>query len=124
MGKPTIEPVVGRVQPTFSELSATRMTAAELTGAQRRSLRGLAHGLKPVVIVGRSGLTPTVSREVDLALDHHELIKVRIEGERDERARVADELEKKLACQTVGSIGKVLVLFRQHDDVAKRKIKV
>ena len=95
----------------------------QLTGAQRRSLRGQAHSLKPVVIIGRHGLTETVAREIDLALDHHELIKVRVEGERDERSSVSTQIEQDLRCTTVGSVGKVLVLFRQQEDESKRRIR-
>ncbi len=96
----------------------------ELSGAQRRSLRGQAHGLKPVVIVGRHGLTDTVAHEIDQALDHHELIKIRVEGERDERSVISQKIEESLDCATVGAVGKVLVLFRQQDDESKRRIRI
>ena len=45
---------------------------------QRRYLKGLAHPLKPVVMIGNSGLTPAVLNEIEQALSHHELIKVRV----------------------------------------------
>ena len=48
---------------------------------QRRYLKGLAHPLKPVVMIGNSGLTPNVLSEIEQALSHHELIKVRVSGQ-------------------------------------------
>ena len=105
-------------------MTVDRLITDELTGAQRRVLRGRAHSLKPVVIVGRQGLTETVAREIDSALDYHELIKVRVEGERDERSSMANRIEQELGCSAVGAVGKVLVLYRQQEDEAKRRVEI
>ena len=48
----------------------------QITPAQRRHLRGLAHSLNPVVMIGQHGLTPAVIRETAQSLAHHELIKM------------------------------------------------
>ena len=50
----------------------------KLSNSQQRYLRGLSHGLKPVVMVGGKGLTVGVLAELELALEHHELVKVKI----------------------------------------------
>ena len=63
------------------------MTRAAMNGKDRRYLRGLAHGLSPVVIVGQRGLSDAVVRQVDGALTDHELIKVRLGGECPGRSR-------------------------------------
>ena len=60
------------------------MPALQLTPAERKDKRGLAHHLDPVVMIGADGLTPAVEREVDAALRSHGLIKVRMLG--DDRA--------------------------------------
>jgi len=95
-----------------------------LTGAQKRYLRGLAHGKKPVVMIGQKQLTPRVVKEIDQALDFHELIKVKcIDGkEKENKKDVADAVLKETGCQLVGMIGHILILFRQHTDPKKRKI--
>ena len=60
---------------------------------QRRYLKGLAHPLKPVVMIGNSGLTPAVLNEIEQALSHHELIKVRVSGqERADRKQMLDQI--------------------------------
>jgi RNA-binding protein len=55
-----------------------------LTGSDRRHLRSLAHA-DPVVQIGADGVTPGVLAALDRALSDHELVKVRIARERDER---------------------------------------
>ena len=49
----------------------------ELTGYQRKYLRGLAHNLKPAIIIGKKGITEPVITEIKEALNKHELIKIK-----------------------------------------------
>lgn len=93
-----------------------------LRGAQRRYLRGLAHALDPVVHIGLKGLTDAVAAEVERALDSHELIKVRIAGERGERDTLALELATRTRSVLAGQIGGIAILYRQQEDPEKRKI--
>ena len=53
----------------------------KLNNKQKQHLKGLAHPLKPVVMLGNNGLTEGVLAEIELALEHHELIKVKIAAE-------------------------------------------
>jgi RNA-binding protein len=57
-----------------------------LSNAQKRYLRGLAHDLKPVVMVGAKGVGPSLLAELDQALDMHELLKVKVAAEDREQA--------------------------------------
>lgn len=80
---------------------------------QKRYLRSLAHALKPVVTVGESGLSDAVMRELDLSIDHHELIKVRIHAEdREERKKLIDDLCSKSNSTLIQSIGHLAVIYR------------
>jgi RNA-binding protein len=89
------------------------MPAPVLTSAERRELRGLAHHLDPVVIVGQHGLTANVLHEIDNALTAHTLIKVRVfSDEREARTRMYAEICEKLECAGVQQLGKLLVIFR------------
>jgi RNA-binding protein len=86
-----------------------------LTDPQRRHLRGLAHHLKPVVLMGQHGLKDTVLSEIDGALTHHELVKVRVAGEdRDERASTIEAIVAANGADLVQTIGHVAVLFRRN----------
>ena len=65
---------------------------------QRRYLKGLAHPLKPVVMVGNAGLSEAVLAEIENALAYHELIKVRVSGQKKQSAsKCSMKLRKKPA---------------------------
>ncbi len=100
-------------------------TASEgggLSGRQRRWLRGRAHALKPVVQLGKEGLTAPVLAAVDDALEAHELIKVRLVGDRDEREALAADIADRTGAEAVGLTGRVAVLFRRHPDPERRRV--
>lgn len=84
-----------------------------LTQAQKRHLRKLAHALKPVIIVGNAGLSEALLQELDTTLEHHELIKVRVNGaDRDARQAVTRELCEKCRGELVQTIGHIAVVYR------------
>ncbi|HEX2254650.1 MAG TPA: ribosome assembly RNA-binding protein YhbY [Thermoanaerobaculia bacterium] len=87
-----------------------------LTSKQRRWLRGRAHDLKPVVQLGTKGLTEPVVEAVDQALETHELIKVRLVGEREEREVMAEEISDRVEAHLVGVTGRVAILFRPQPE--------
>lgn len=85
-----------------------------LTGKQKHYLRGLAHHRKPVVTVGDAGLTDNVIAEIDQALAHHELIKVKIRmGDRESRQQAIAAICEKTSCEEVQKIGQVAVFYRK-----------
>ncbi len=85
-------------------------------------MRARAHALKPVVIIGDSGLTPGVLREIDSTLIHHELIKVKIAGgDRAQRVHTLEEVCLSLNAVLVQHIGKVLVIYRKATETEPKK---
>lgn len=95
-----------------------------LTGKQKRTLRGLAHDLEPVVHVGKAGLTDELVGQVARALDAHELIKVRVLVGKDGKDALVAELERATGAAEAGRVGHVSILYRRHPDPEKRRIKV
>jgi RNA-binding protein len=88
---------------------------------EKKLLRARAHGLKPVVITGQAGITPNVLNEIDLALTHHELIKVRINAEdRAQRRAMGDQICTSTRSELVQSIGHIVTLFRKSPDATHR----
>ena|SRR5689334_22006543 len=84
---------------------------------QIRYLRGLAHALKPVIMTGNKGLTDAVLKEFGIALDHHELIKVKLgSDDRDERRAQIAELGERSGAELVQSIGRVACFYRQNPE--------
>ena len=69
-----------------------------LSAAQRQVLKSRAHSLAAVVSIGNAGLTPKVLKEIDLNLSAHELIKVRVGGEREERKSCGGSARNTLKC--------------------------
>ncbi len=90
-------------------------TGAELKGFQRRHLRGLAHGLAPVVQIGQSGVTDAVVEATAQALADHELVKVRMREPEDKHAMAA-ELARRVGAHLVGLVGHTVILFLQNPD--------
>ena len=85
-----------------------------LSDRQKKHLRGLGHHLKPVVWVGQHGLSDAVLTEIGVALDAHELIKVKIAAGRDERTRLAAKICDQTAATLIHSIGQMIILFRRN----------
>jgi RNA-binding protein len=81
---------------------------------QKKKLKAQAHALNPVVMIGQSGLTPAVLKEINLALDTHELIKVKIRAERNERSIISQQICADTQAELVQSIGQIAVVFRKN----------
>jgi len=77
-------------------------------------LRGLAHNLNPVVMIGNNGLTESVLKEIDVNLNAHELIKIKVmSDDRALRAQMLTDICSQSNAVAVHNIGKQLVIYRQ-----------
>ncbi len=84
-----------------------------LTVSQRLALKGRAHALKPVVMIGNAGLTPAVLDEIERSLKSHDLLKIKVmSDDREARAAMLQEICTILKAGPVQHIGKTLVLYR------------
>jgi RNA-binding protein len=84
-----------------------------LTSAERRARRAAAHHLHPVVTIGHHGLTPAVLHEIDVALNAHELVKIRVfSDDREERAALLARICDGLDAAAVQHLGKILTVWR------------
>ncbi len=87
-----------------------------LSQAEQKFLRGRGHALKPVVIVGGAGLTDAVLTELEVALSHHELVKVSLRiGNRERRDALLDELLDRSKATLLQRIGNMALLYRQAE---------
>ena len=88
-----------------------------LSDAQRKHLRRLGHDLQPVVLIGNAGLSPNLVAEMDQALTHHELVKVRARvGDRDLRDDLLAELATRTHSELVLRIGHVALYYRRRPE--------
>lgn len=85
--------------------------------ADKKKFRAKAHSLKPVIMIGQSGLTEAVLSEIELALDNHELIKIKIQSDdRDLRSQISAEICSKTEAEFIQSIGKIIVIYRKNPE--------
>jgi len=87
-----------------------------LKASQKKNLRGQAHHLKPLVTVADKGLSENVVAEIDRALNDHELIKVKLRGERETRKAWAQSIAKLCKAELVMTIGQVAAFYRKHPE--------
>lgn len=91
-----------------------------LSNPQKRHLKALAHSRKPVVIVGADGLTEAVLTEIERAITHHELLKVRINAaDRTEREAMIAQICQILGAEQVQRLGHVATLFRRNPEKSR-----
>ena len=87
-----------------------------LTSQQKRQLRARAHGLQVIVTTGQRGVTPAVIAEIDQALEHHALVKVRLNApDRAARQAMIQEICAATRSDHVQTIGHVLILYREPE---------
>lgn len=85
----------------------------KLNSEQRSQLRSLAHNLEPVVLIGDAGLSDAVLKEIDVSLNAHELIKIRVFGDdREARIEMLQTICSQLDAAPIQHIGKLLVIYR------------
>ena len=96
----------------------------KLTGTQRKYLRGLAHSLRPSVLIGYEGLSTAVIKTLDKALDDKELIKIKFNKFKEEKSAYCVNIESATKSELVGLIGNVAIFYREQSDPEKKKIKL
>jgi RNA-binding protein len=96
----------------------------QLKGSQRKYLRSQAHHLKPLVLIGRNGISKQVLGSVDLALKDHELIKVKFGEFKEAKKEISAEIAQTTKSELIGIIGNIAIFYRQHAEPEKRKIKI
>jgi len=97
-----------------------------LKGYQKNYLKGRAHALKPIVFIGQKGVTDSVVRSTEDALNKHELIKVKFIDfkEKSQKKELTAAVATRADCELVGMIGHTAIFYRQHSDPEKRKIEL
>jgi RNA-binding protein len=98
--------------------------AMQLTGSQRKYLRGLAHHLNPGAFVGAKGVTQALMDEIETALDGAELIKLKFVDHKDKEIKngLLEEISRHTGAAIAGMVGHVAVLYRPHSNPEKRRI--
>ncbi len=97
----------------------------EITSSQKRKLKSLAHKLKPVVLIGQKGITESLVKAVDKALEDHELIKVKFIDLKDEKHELLEKVVADTKSFLVNLIGNTAIIYRENPERPKdEKIKI
>ena len=88
-----------------------------LSKNQIKFLRSKCHDLKPVVMLGQKGLSDAVLNELEIALDHHELVKIKLSvDDRDVRKHLTEEICQRCQAEVVQAIGKTVSIYRKNKE--------
>lgn len=88
-----------------------------LNNKQKQQFKAQAHHLKPIILIGSQGFTAAVQHEIDRALNDHELIKIRIQGEdRLERHEILEKICTALNADLVQTVGRIGTVYRKKQD--------
>jgi len=91
-----------------------------LNERQKKYLRRLGHDLHPIVLVGQRGMNPGVVEELKLALEHHELVKLRVRaGSREDRDAILAELASQSGSEFIFRIGNVGLFYKKNRTLQK-----
>jgi len=92
-----------------------------VNSVRKKQLKAQAHTLKPVIIVGQAGLTESVLNEIEITLDTHELIKIKVRAEKEERKVIRDQIIADTKAELIQSIGQVVVIYRKKPEPKKEE---
>jgi RNA-binding protein len=95
-----------------------------MKGSTRKYLRSLAHHLKPLVIVGKNGISSQLLASTEVALNDHELIKVKFGEFKEAKKEISGQIAQSTKSELVGIIGNIAMFYRPHPQPEKRKIKI
>ena len=100
------------------------MPKLDITSQERSALRAAAHPLRPVVLIGDRGLSDSVLKEIDLNLNAHQLIKVRVaDDDREARTAMLETICETLSCALGHPLGKTLIIYRPETAAARAKFE-
>jgi len=96
----------------------------ELKGYQRSYLTKKAHEIKPVVMIGRNGMSDSVIKAVKEAVEMHELIKVKFIDFKESRFDLAKIIGEKTDSTLVRIVGNIAIYYKEHEDKDKRNYRI
>ena len=95
-----------------------------LTGKQKAKLKGMAHGIKPVIQVGKAGVEEAQINSIKRALHEHELIKIKFLDFKDHKKEISENIARETGADIVDIIGNILILYWENMDRGRRKIRL
>ena len=95
-----------------------------LNSRQKKILRAKAHDLKPIILVGKSGVTNGCIQSIDEVIESRELIKIKFLEHKDKKKDLSKTICDKTNSEIVGNIGHTVMIFRQNPEKEKQKYRI
>ena len=95
-----------------------------LNSRQKKILRAKAHDLKPIVLVGKAGVTDGCIQSINEVIESQELIKVKFIEHKDNKKSLSETICAKTDSEIIGNIGHTIMLFHQNPDKEKQKYRI
>ena len=84
-----------------------------ISSTQKKHFRKIGHQLKPIIMIGDKGLSDAIIKEVNRALEDHELIKIKTSGgDRDAKNEIKAKILESSDAQLIQAIGHILLIYR------------
>jgi RNA-binding protein len=96
----------------------------QISGQQKRKLKSIAHHIKPVIYIGKNGISESLIAALNKSLSDHELIKIKFIDFKDEKKSLIETLIAQTGSVLVSITGNVAVLFRQNEDPVRQRIVI
>jgi RNA-binding protein len=95
-----------------------------LTAREKRLIKKLSHDLKPLIRIGKNGVTPATIANIDKALNDHELIKIKYLEHKDQKKTLTRRITEETRSELINQIGNTATLYRESPDPQKREINL
>ncbi len=88
-----------------------------MNSEKKKQFKAKAHLLNPVIMIGQAGLTESVLKEIEITLDTHELIKIKIRAEKEDRNQICNQIIAESKAELIQSIGQIIVIYRKKPNI-------
>jgi len=95
-----------------------------LTTREKKLLKKLAHKLKPLIQIGKNGVTPSTITNIDKTLKDHELIKIKYLEHKAEKNTMTRQILEETGSELINRIGNTIILYRESPNPEKREINL
>ena len=95
-----------------------------LTTREKKLLKKLSHDLKPLIRIGKNGVTPATIANIDKALKDHELIKIKYLEHKDQKKTLTRQITEETGSTLINQIGNTATLYRESPNPEKREINL
>ena len=92
-----------------------------LTPREKKLIKKLSHDLKPLIRIGKNGVTPATIANIDKALTNHELIKIKYLEHKDQKKTLTRQITEETGSELINRIGNTIVLYREGLHPQKRE---